>query len=167
MRMKHPMADKLAAQLKELMHELTVDIPKQLAFARSLGDLSENAEFKMTKERQLFVESRIKQVEELLQKIQGLNIDRLPSNKAAYGSRVAIEDADSGDEKTFLIIFPGEDPPYKLPTDTLVTMGSPIAQALFGKEEGDTVKVHLPKGSFEWEITRLETLHQLVRAPDA
>jgi transcription elongation factor GreA len=162
--MRHPLADKLAVQLKELMYELTVTIPKALEFARSLGDLSENSEYKMAKERQLLVESRIKITEELIQKIQGLNIDKLPKNRIAYGSRVMIEDINSGEEKSFLLVFPGEDPPFKKSKDILVTLGSPIAQALFGKQEGETIKVKLPKGTFEWEITDKETLHDILKS---
>lgn len=156
--MKHPLLDKITVQLKELMRELTVDIPKQLEFARSLGDLSENAEYKMTKERQLFVESRIKHLEELLKRIQNLNLDSLPHDRVAYGSRVTVCDVNTDEEKTYLLVFPGEDPPYKKPDDILVTMGSPIALALVGKEEGDSVKAKLPKGVYEWEIVGLQTL---------
>lgn len=163
--MKHPLIEKLTIQLKELMRELTVDIPKQLEFARSLGDLSENAEYKMTKERQLFVESRIKNVEDLLQKIQGLNLDGLPRDKAAYGSRVRICDVNTDEEKSYLLVFPGEEPSYKKSNDTLVTMGSPIALSICGKESGETVRVRLPKGTFEWEILEIETLYDLISEP--
>ncbi len=159
--MKHPMIEKVAAQLKALMYELTVDIPKQLEFARSLGDLSENAEFKMTKERQLFVESRIKNLEELMLKLQNVNLDNIPPDRVAYGSRVVIEDLNSGEEKSYVLVFPGEEPPYKQDQDTLVTVGSPVAMALFGKREGDVVTVRLPKGTFEWEITELKTFGDL------
>jgi len=161
--MKHPLIEKLSVQLKEFMRELHVEIPELLKHARSLGDLSENAEYEMTKERQLFVESRIKQLEDLIQKLQGINLDNLPQDRAAYGSRVKVEDLDSGEEKSYLLVFPGEDPAYKNPGDILVTMGSPVSQALCGKQEGDDVSVRLPKGNFEWEIIELKTFDELVQ----
>ncbi len=159
--MKHPLVDRLSAQLKELMYELTVDIPEQLKYARGLGDLSENAEYEMTKERQLFVESRIKQLEELLLKIQSINLDNLPENRVAYGSRVKVEDVATGEARSFLVVFPGEEPEHKKENDILVTVGSPVAQALFGKSLGDEVRVRLPKGNYEWEIIELQTFNEL------
>ncbi len=155
------MIEKLSVQLKTFMHELHVDIPAQLRFARSLGDLSENAEYKMTKERQLFVESRIKQLEDLMKQLQGMNLSKLPADRVAYGSRVTVEDINSGEEKIYLLVFPGEDPAHKRESDILVTMGSPVAQSLFGKREGDEVNVKLPKGNFEWEILELKTFGEL------
>ncbi len=160
--MRHPLVEKLKVQLKAFMHELHVDIPKQLQYARSLGDLSENAEYKMTKERQLYVESRIKHLEDLVQNLQGLNLDNLPEDRIAYGTRVTIEDLETGEEKTYLLAFDGEDPLFKKDGDIVVTMGSPIARALAGKREGDEVKVRLPKGVFDWEIIEIETFKQLV-----
>lgn len=162
--MKHPMIPQVAAQLKALMYELTVDIPKQLEFARSLGDLSENAEFKMTKERQLFVESRIKNFEELMLKLQSVNLENIPTDRIAYGSRVVVEDLNSGETKSFILAFPGEEPPYKTEQDTLVTIGSPVAMALFGKRPGDMTTVRLPKGILEWEIVELKTLSEFLES---
>jgi transcription elongation factor GreA len=155
--MKHPLVDKLKAQIKAYMYELTVDLPKQLEYALSLGDLSENAEFEMAKERQLFVESRILQLEKLLNRLQSINLDGLPEDRIAYGSRVTIEDLDSGEHKTYLIVFDGEDPVHKKENDILVTVESPIARALFGKKIGAEIQVHLPKGSFDWEVIDLVT----------
>lgn len=156
------MMEKLKKQLKALMYELTVEIPKQLEFARSLGDLSDNAEYKMTKERQLYVESRIKQVEELVTMMRGINLENLPADRIAYGSRVTVEDIDSGELRTFVLVFDGETPDYQQPGDVLVTVGSPIAQSLFGKREGNDVRVRLPKGSFEWEIIEIQTFPELI-----
>ncbi|HPQ39492.1 MAG TPA: GreA/GreB family elongation factor [bacterium] len=159
--MKHPLADKLKKQMKEYMYELTVEIPKQLEYAISLGDLSENAEYEMTKERQLFVESRIAQLEKLHKQIQSMNIDNLPLDRIAYGSRVTIEDLDSEAQKSYIIVLDGEEPVYKRPEDILVTVGSPIARALFGRKAGDDVQVRLPKGVFDWEIIQVETFAEL------
>lgn len=159
--MKHPLAEKLKKQLKQYMYELTVDIPKQLEYAISLGDLSENAEYEMTKERQLFVESRVAQLEKLLNQIQSMNIDNLPTDRIAYGSRVTIEDMDTEEQKTYIIVLDGEEPVYKREQDVLVTVGSPIARALFGKKEGDDVQVRLPKGVFDWEIIDVVTFSEL------
>ncbi|MBN1552215.1 GreA/GreB family elongation factor [bacterium] len=164
--MKHPLLDKLSKQLKSFMHELHFDIPRQLEHARSLGDLSENAEYEMTKDRQLFVESRIKQLEDLIKRLQSMDISNLPKNKAGYGSRVVVEDLETGDRKQYLIVFPGEEPPFKQQNDILVTLASPVAMALAGKSEGDVVTVRLPKGTFEWEITELITFHDIVNVSE-
>lgn len=159
--MRHPLIDKLRTQIKEYMYELTVEIPKQLEYALSLGDLSENAEYEMTKERQLFVESRIMQLEKLLNRLKSINLDGLPEDRVAYGSRVTIEDLDSGEQKTYLIVFDGEEPAHKQNGDILVTVESPIARALFGKIKGSEIQVALPKGHFDWEIIDLVTFPQL------
>lgn len=159
--MIHPLVDKLKSQIKKYMYELTVEIPEQLEHALSLGDLSENAEYDMAKERQLFVESRIYQLEKLLNRLKTINLDGLPEDRVAYGSRVTIEDLESGEEKTYLIVFDGEEPPHKTDKDILVTVESPVARALFGKKIGAEVQVHLPKGSFDWEITDLVTFSEL------
>ena len=159
--MKHPMLEKIGEQLKELMYELHVDIPKQLEHARSLGDLSENAEYEMTKERQLFVESRIKHFEDLHKALRNLNLDNLPTDKAAYGSRVHVEDIDTGEQKYYRMILAGEEPINNHEGDIHVTMASPVAKALLGKSVGDEIQVFLPKGSFDWEVIGLETYHDL------
>ncbi|MBN1355171.1 GreA/GreB family elongation factor [bacterium] len=160
--MKHPMFDKVNAQLKEFMRELTVDIPRQLHHALSMGDLSENAEYEMTKQRQLFVESRIKQLEELMGSLKNLNLEALPRDRIAYGSRIVAEDLNSGERKQYLIVFPGENPAHKTDQDILVTLASPIAQALLGKAQGDEVVVRLPKGTFEWCILEFTPFQELM-----
>ncbi len=161
--MIHPLTKKLKQQIKAYIYELTVDIPRQLEYAMSLGDLSENAEYEMAKERQLFVESRITQLEKLLNRLKSVNLDDLPDNRVAYGSRVTVEDLDSEQERTYLIVFYGEEPSHKASDDILVTVESPIARALFGKQVGDEIQVNLPKGSFDWEITGLVTFPELTR----
>ncbi len=160
--MKHPMIPKVTEQLKSFMYELTVEIPKALEFALSLGDLSENAEYEMTKDRQLFVESRVKQLEELLRRLQNTNLDHLPKDRIAYGSRVKVEDLDTEEQKQFLIVFPGEDPDYRTDADTLVTLASPVGQALYGKKVGDEVTVRIPKGTYDWEIIEMQTFYELM-----
>lgn len=158
--MKHPLIDKLKGEMKKYMYELTVEIPKQLEYAISLGDLSENAEYEMTKERQLFVESRLAQLEKLMNRLQSVNLDSLPEDKIAYGSRVTIEDLDTEEERTYIIVFDGEEPDFKEEGDILVTVGSPIARAMFGKKAGAEIQVHLPKGVFDWEILKVTTFPQ-------
>jgi len=161
--MKHPLIDELKVTIKKFLYELTVEIPKQLEYAVSLGDLSENAEYEMTKERQLFVESRLAQLEKLMNRLQSVDLDSIPENKIAYGSRVRIVDLDTDEEKTFIIGFDGEKPVYQKEGDVLVTIASPIARALFGKRTGSEIQVKLPKGTFDWEILEFESFPQLTR----
>ena len=142
-------ADKLRAELQRLK---TVDRPAVIAAiaeARSHGDLSENAEYEAAKDRQGFIEGRIKEVEGKLSAAQIIDPAALDAGgKVVFGATVALEDEDSGDAVTYQIV--GEDEAdLKL---GLVNIGSPIARALIGKEEGDTAEVQAPGGVRRYEI---------------
>ncbi len=148
-----PITKRGAEKLKAELHRLkTVDRPsviKAIAEARSQGDLSENAEYEVAKDRQGFIEGRIKEVEGKLSACQVIDPAELDADgRVVFGATVKLEDEDSGDMVTYQIV--GEDEAdIKL---GLINIGSPIARALIGKSEGDTAEVQAPGGLKHYEI---------------
>jgi transcription elongation factor GreA len=142
-------AEKLKAELLKLK---TVDRPwviNAIAEARAQGDLSENAEYEAAKDRQGFIEGRIAEVESKLSAAQIIDPTTLDaSGRVVFGSTVDLEDEASGAKVTYQIV--GEDEAdIKL---GLVNIGSPIARALIGKEQGDVAVVQAPSGTKRYEI---------------
>jgi transcription elongation factor GreA len=151
-----PITKRGAAQLKAELHKLkTVDRPwviNAIAEARAQGDLSENAEYEVAKDRQGFIEGRIQEVEGKLSACQIIDpVDLDAEGRVVFGATVKLEDEDSGDMVTYQIV--GEDEAdIKL---GLVNIGSPIARALIGKEQGDTVEVRAPGGAKNYEVVEV------------
>lgn len=137
-------------ELKRLNHELTAVIPKELAKARSYGDLSENAEYHSTKERQTFVEIRVSQLNRRLSELAHLRVETLPRETVGLFSQVVLEGED-GNVYDYTLVLP--EMVDKQPG--LLSVSAPRAQALLGKVPGD--EVHLPAdgGAVKVEITRL------------
>lgn len=137
-------------ELKRLNHELTAVIPKELAKARSYGDLSENAEYHSTKERQTFVEIRVSQLNRRLSELAHLRVETLPREAVGLFSQVVLEGED-GNVYDYTLVLP--EMVDKQPG--LLSVSAPRAQALLGKVPGD--EVHLPAdgGAVKVEITRL------------
>ena len=148
-----PITKRGAEKLKAELHRLkTVDRPAVIAAiaeARAQGDLSENAEYDAAKDRQGFIEGRIQEVEGKLSAAQIIDPSALDAGgKVVFGATVALEDEDTGNAITYQIV--GEDEAdLKL---GLVNIGSPIARALIGKEEGDSAEVQTPGGIKHFEI---------------
>ena len=148
-----PLTKRGAEKLKEELQRLkTKDRPAVIAAiaeARSHGDLSENAEYEAAKDRQGFIEGRIKEVEGKLAAAQIIDPSALDAGgKVVFGATVELEDEDSGDQVTYQIV--GEDEADL--KHGLVNISSPIARALIGKEEGDTAVVQAPGGDRHYEI---------------
>lgn len=142
-------SEKLKAELQRLK---TVDRPAVIAAiaeARSHGDLSENAEYDAAKDRQGFIEGRIQEIESKLSAAQILDPSTIDAGgKVVFGCTVDLEDEATGTQVTYQIV--GEDEAdLKL---GLINVGSPIARALIGKEEGDTAEVQAPGGVKHYEI---------------
>jgi len=142
-------AEKLQAELQQLK---TVDRPriiKAIAEARAHGDLKENAEYHAAREQQSFAEGRIKEIEGKLSHAHVIDVASLDAGgKVVFGATVDLIDEDTGDEVTYQIV--GEDE-----ADIkagLISVGSPIARALIGKEEGDVATVVAPGGERNLEI---------------
>ncbi len=150
-RIKKKLMDEIAVLERELHEEL----PKEIKTARAHGDLSENAEYKYAKERQSYVSARLGQLHERMAGLSLMNLNNLPKDRAAYGSRVVVLDV----EKSVKI-------EYKLVTveeadaaNGLISTSSPIGRALLGKKVGDEVKVTTPAGVKEYEVVRLLTIY--------
>ena len=142
-------AERLRVELQQLKTVERPNVIAAIAEARSHGDLSENAEYDAAKERQAFIEGRIKEVEAKLNLAQIIDPKTLGADgRCVFGATVDLEDQDSGEQVTYQIV--GEDEAdLKL---GLINVGSPIARALIGKEEGDTAEVQAPGGIRRYEV---------------
>ena len=146
---------KLQQELDELEEELHFKLPKEIQKAREFGDLRENAEYKAAMERQSIVQARIAQVRQRLSEVQSIDLTKIPTDSVAYGSTVVLYDLDSEEKVTYRLVTSEESDPE----NGLISTVSPIGQALMGKEEGDEITVKSPKGTRNFEISRLKTIH--------
>jgi len=142
-------AEALTAELKKLKSEDRPTVIAAIAEAREHGDLKENAEYHAAREQQGFIEGRIQDIEGKLGNATIIDVTKLPqSGKVVFGVTVDLVDEDSGDEVTYKIV--GEDEAdIKVKK---ISIGSPIAKALIGKEEGEVVDVATPGGARSFEI---------------
>ncbi len=146
---------KLKAELEVLEYELHFKLPKVIQHAREFGDLSENAEYKAAKERQSMVQARISLLHQRMMEVDSIDISKIPTDRAAYGSEVVLYDLDKDEKVTYRLVTSEESDPDK----GLISTVSPIGQALMGKEEGDEIRVKTPSGWRHFEISRLRTIH--------
>lgn len=142
-------AESLRAELRKLKSEDRPNVIKAIAEARAHGDLSENAEYHAAREQQGFIEGRIQEIEGKLGNAEIIDVTAMaPTGKVIFGATVDLEDEDSGAKVTYQIV--GED---EADIRALrISVGSPIARALIGKEEGDVVDVAAPGGTRSYEI---------------
>ena len=142
-------AEKLRAELQSLKTVERPNVIAAIAEARSHGDLSENAEYDAAKEKQAFVEGRIKEVESKLSSAQIIDPKLLDADgRCVFGATIDLEDQDSGDQVTYQIV--GEDEADI--KEGKISINSPIARALIGKFSGDVAQVQAPGGLREYEI---------------
>src|SRR5512141_226828 len=106
--MELPVVQRLKKELSDLQHELSHKIPKDLQEAAAHGDLSENAEYEAAKNRQEFVRARIGHLQGRIRELSLYNINSIPHDVVAYGSRVTVEDLDEGESVVYEIVFPEE-----------------------------------------------------------
>ncbi|MEO0666586.1 MAG: transcription elongation factor GreA [Pseudomonadota bacterium] len=143
-------ATALEAELKQLKSEERPAIIKAIAEAREHGDLSENAEYHSAREKQSFIEGRIKELEGVLGLAEVIDPTKL-SGAIKFGATVTLVDEDTDDEKTWQIV--GE---YEANVEAgLLNVKSPIARALIGKEEGDSIEVRTPGGEKSYEVLKI------------
>ena len=152
--MKDRLIKKFEDEIHALDRELKVELPREILRARELGDLRENAEYHAAKERQRLVESRISMLQKRASEIALLNIDRIPTDRAGFGSTLHVVES-TGERLVFQLVMPDDADATK----GLISTTSPIGRAFLNKEEGDTVKVATPGGSREFEIIKLLTIH--------
>lgn len=146
---------KLRKELEKLEEELHHKLPKEIRKAREFGDLRENAEYKAAMERQSFVSARIGQLMQRIREVDSIDVSKLPTDLIAYGSKVVLYDLDRDEEIEYKLVTSEESDPDK----GLISTLSPIGQSLMGREEGDEVRVKTPKGWRNFEVARLETIH--------
>ena len=150
-----PMTPRGHAMLQEEFKRLkNVDRPrivKEIEEARSHGDISENAEYHAAKERQALLEGRIRILEDKLARAQIIDGTGQSTERVSFGATVVLENADSGERATYTIV--GEDEADL--KSGLISVSSPVARALMGKEVGAEVQVRAPKGTREFEILEI------------
>ena len=146
---------KLEEQIKALEYELTNELPAEIKRAVALGDLSENAEYHMAKQRQEFVNARLGQLKKRMGELAMVNLANIPHDKAGFGSTIVVFDSTKEEEITYKLVTSEESDVTK----GLISTTSPIGRALIGKEVGDTATVITPNGKRELEVLKLTTIH--------
>jgi transcription elongation factor GreA len=147
---------KLKEEIATLEHELNVELPRELMKARAHGDLSENAEFKFAKERQGYVSARLGHLKKRLGDMGMLNLNNIPKDRVGYGSRVWLLDLKKSAEVEYKLVTSEEADVEK----GLISTTSPIGKALLGRRVGEEVKVQTPAGTREFEVVRIQTIHE-------
>ena len=153
--MKAKILKRFESQIQALNRELKLDLPKEIKKAREFGDLRENAEYQAAKERQRIVEAQISLLHRRVSEIALMNLEKLPTDRVAFGSTVEVKEAKGG-ITTFELVMPEDADP----TSGMISTASPIGRALVGKEVGDEVRVPTPTGQREFEVIKLTTLHE-------
>jgi len=146
---------KLQDEINALEHELVHELPKEIKKAAALGDLSENAEYHMAKQRQEFVKARVRQLGQRLAQLSMVNMNNIPKDKVGLGSTVKVFDNDKNEEMEYNLVTSEE-------SDVAagkISTTSPIGRALLNKKVGDTATVVTPTGKRELEILKLTTIH--------
>lgn len=152
--MKGKLLKRFEDEIRVLDRELKHDLPKEIQRAREFGDLRENAEYHAAKERQRLVEVQISQLQKRVSDIALMNLDKLPTDRAAFGSTVHLREVD-GNTVIYRLVMPEDTDPAK----GMISTASPIGRSLVGKEVGDEVQVPTPSGQREFEVIKLVTIH--------
>ena len=155
------MTDQLKKKLQEeidaLEHELVHELPKEIKRAVALGDLSENAEYHMAKQRQEFVKARVRQLGKRLAELSMINMNNIPKDRVGLGSTVKVYDNTREEEVEYKLVTSEE-------SDVAagkISTTSPIGRALLNKKVGDEAIVVTPNGKRELEILSLSTIHDV------
>jgi transcription elongation factor GreA len=139
---------------EELKNLIQVERPKIIAaieHARSLGDLSENADYSAAKERQGFIEGRIQEINGKIARAQVIDPTSIQSDKVVFGATVELEEEESGNAITYKIVGQDEADIKK----NKISITSPLARSLIGKKEGDEVEVNAPKGKILYSVVKI------------
>jgi transcription elongation factor GreA len=154
---------KLAEEIKALEYELTTELPAEIKKAVALGDLSENAEYHMAKQRQEFVNARLGQLKKRMGELAMVNLANIPHDKVGFGSRVTVFDATKDEEIVYQLVTSEESDVSK----GLISTTSPIGRSLLGKSLGDVAVVTTPSGKRELEVLKLATIHDVAEEETA
>lgn len=142
----------LKAELNHLKNAERQAVIRAIAEAREHGDLSENAEYHAARERQSFIEGRIKELEDVTSRAEVIDLSKLTGQTVTFGARVVVVDEETDEESTYHIVGPYE---ANLEEGRIST-SSPIAKALIGKTVGDQAEVQTPRGPHPYEILAIE-----------
>jgi transcription elongation factor GreA len=149
---KNPITPEGALRLRDELNNLrSVERPaiiQAIATAREHGDLSENAEYHAARERQSFIEGRIKEIEDKLARAEVIDPKKLAGDKVAFGATVKLSNTQTDDEVTYRIVGADESDINQ----GTISITSPLARSLLGKEPGDEVKVRMPGGERVYEV---------------
>jgi transcription elongation factor GreA len=145
----------LQKEIAQLEHELAHELPAEIKKAVALGDLSENAEYHMAKQRQDFVNARLGQLKRRMAELSLVNLSNIPRDKAGFGSTVVVYDSTKEAEIIYRLVTSEESDVAK----GLISTTSPIGRGLVGKQVGDVAVIHTPNGKRELEILKLTTIH--------
>lgn len=151
---------KLQDEINALEHELVHDLPKEIKKAAALGDLSENAEYHMAKQRQEFVKARLRQLGKRMADLSMINMNNIPKDKVGLGSTVKVYDNTKEEEVEYKLVTSEES---DVATGKISTT-SPIGRALLNKKVGESAIVVTPNGNRELEVIKLTTIHDQAEA---
>jgi transcription elongation factor GreA len=154
--MKDRILKRFYDEIAALERELKFELPKEIQRARELGDLRENAEYKAAKDRQTIVNSQIAMLKKRVGEISMMNLDRIPHDRAGFGSTVHLR-AENGDMVVYQLVMPEDADADK----GMISTSSPIGRAILNKEEGDDIKVVTPNGPRRFELIKLTTIHDV------
>jgi len=145
----------LLEEIARMEHELAHELPAEIKKAVALGDLSENAEYHMAKQRQEFVNARLGQMKKRMAEFSLVNLANIPHDKVAFGSTVTVFDTTKDEEIVYKLVTSEESDVSK----GLISTTSPIGRGLIGKKVGDMATVVTPNGKREMEVLKLITIH--------
>jgi len=151
---------KLEEEIRVLEHELTHELPKEIKKAVAMGDLSENAEYHMAKQRQEFVNARLGQLKKRMAELALVNLTNIPKDRVAFGSKVTVFDNTKEEELVYTLVTSEESDV----SQGKISTTSPIGRALLNKKVGDSAVVVTPNGNREMEILNLTTIHDQTEA---
>ena len=148
---------KLEDEIQTLEHELNHELPKELKKAVAMGDLSENAEYHMAKQRQEFVRARLGNLKKRMSELSLINMNNIPRDRAGLGSTVVVFDNTKNEEIEYQLVTSEESDV----TTGKISTTSPIGRGLMGKKKGDSAIIVTPSGNRELEVLKVRTIHDL------
>jgi transcription elongation factor GreA len=145
---------RLEDEAQKIDYELRVTLPKEIQAALGQGDLSENAEYEAAKERQSTLHARLGQIRKRLADLSRIDVAAIPKDRAGLGSEITVENMETGDEITYMLVIPELADGNK----GYVSMAAPVGKALMNRKVGDTVTISIPRGTLEYEVRRILTM---------
>ena len=146
--------EKIKSELNDLKKSERPQVIQAIAVAREHGDLKENAEYHAAKDRQSFIEGRITELEDVISRAELIDLSKLSGKTVTFGTKVKIVDEENDQETDYQIVGP-----YEANLDAgLISIASPIAKSLIGKEVGTSVAVLTPGGTKHYEILSIEII---------